>query len=566
MRNRLLSVLFLSLALPAQADEGMWLYSQPPLRKLEQRYGFKPDQAWLEHLQKSSLRFNNGGSGAMVSADGLVLTNQHLASAFVPDPEAGFYAPRRGQERRCPGLELDELESIEDVTRTVGGAAAGPSRERVIADLEKGDAQVVSLGDSPRRYLLYRYHRYTDVRLVFAAEAQAAFYGGTLDNFEYPRTSFDVAFFRVYEGGRPAHPKHYLSWGRSHPGELVLVSGAPAASDRLATIAELEEKLPANIELYQGRAQVLLDYARLGKVQAREVRQDLFVLQNTLKALRCRLKELTSRAPSAPRRPVATEPLARYRQLSKGLAFNTVLFNRARRLVHNHGSGPLRRSDLDLELESWKLSQSLAAMRRLLGGRDPLVAAILAGESPGKRARELIRSDEQMIALVRRVEPAARLAQQQMEAHQVDRRAALSLGYPEPNFTLRLSFGQRLGYQGLDDHTTFADLFRSADRHHGQSPYQLAPRWKAARPRLTPETPLDFATTADVAGGSSGSPVVNRQGKLVGLIFDVNRAACAWDFLYTEQNARSLAVDFSCVLEALAQVYHCPELLRELSR
>ena len=205
-------------------DEGMWTFDNPPLQQLRDRYGFVLTDTWLEDVRLSSVRLNDGGSGSFVSPRGLVMTNHHVALNQVQNlstPEAhyvthGFYAPSRADELKAPDLEIDVLISTEDVTRRVRAAVGATSdeaqalveRRAEIARIEKesGDAtglraRVVTLYRGGE-YWLYRYKQYTDVRLVFAPESQAAFFGGDSDNFTYPRYCLDVAFFRVYEDGR----------------------------------------------------------------------------------------------------------------------------------------------------------------------------------------------------------------------------------------------------------------------------------------------------------------------------------------------------------------------------
>src|SRR5438309_3440797 len=246
------------------ADEGMWLFNAPPLKQLKEKYQFEPTQQWLEHLQKASVRFNSGGSGSFVSANGLVITNHHVGADTLQKMsdaqhnylKDGFYARTQAEEIKSTDLELNVLMSIEDVTTRVNGAVkpgmtndqASSARSSVIAAIEKESkdktglrSDVVTLYQGGA-YHLYRYKRYDDVRLVFAPEQQIAFYGGDPDNFEYPRYDLDVCFFRVYENGKPARIEHHLTWSKSGAAdnELVFVSGHPGRTDRMDTLAELQ--------------------------------------------------------------------------------------------------------------------------------------------------------------------------------------------------------------------------------------------------------------------------------------------------------------------------------------
>ena len=255
-----LLVLFCTLAVllaPAmQADEGMWLFNNPPLKLLQDKYHFQPTAAWLEHVQKSSVRFNNGGSGSFVSPDGLVMTNHHVGADCLEKISTkdknyiatGFEAKSNADEPKCADLELNVLMSIEDVTARVAApsqpgmdaAAAEKARRAEINNIEKESrdktglrSDVVTLYNGGQ-YHLYRYKQYTDVRLVFAPQKAIAFFGGDPDNFEYPRYDLDICFFRVYENDKPVHVDNYLKWSESGAaeGDLIFVSGHPGRTDR----------------------------------------------------------------------------------------------------------------------------------------------------------------------------------------------------------------------------------------------------------------------------------------------------------------------------------------------
>src|SRR3954468_17738334 len=250
---------------PARADEGMWLFNNPPLQQLKEKYHFEPTPQWLEHLQKSSVRFNSGGSGSFVSSTGLAITNHHVGldtlqkmssekNNYVRD---GFYAKSQKDEVKATDLELNVLMSIEDVTDRVKAAVkpemsaddANKARGNAIAQIEKESREKTGLRSDVvtlyqgAQYHLYRYKRYDDVRLVFAPEEQIAFYGGDPDNFEYPRYDLDIAIFRAYENGQPAKIEHYLKWNTKGPadGELTFVSGNPGRTDRQLAVSELAE-------------------------------------------------------------------------------------------------------------------------------------------------------------------------------------------------------------------------------------------------------------------------------------------------------------------------------------
>src|SRR5207248_3890628 len=263
---RLVFAMVSATAIPALADEGMWLFNNPPLRQLKEKDQFEPTPQWLEHLQKASVRFNSGGSGSFVSANGRCITN-HLVGADALQKASseqhnylkeGFYAKTNAEEIKSTDLELNVLMSIEDVTAQVNAAvkpgmspdAASKARQNAIAQIEKESkdktglrSDVITLYQGGA-YHLYCYKRYDDVRIVFAPEQQMAFYGGDPDNFEYPRFDLDICIFRVYENGQPARIEHYLKWNSSGPsdGELTFVSGHPGRTDRQLTIDELADR------------------------------------------------------------------------------------------------------------------------------------------------------------------------------------------------------------------------------------------------------------------------------------------------------------------------------------
>ncbi len=267
MKRALLSLLLACTFLfstVASSDDGMWLYNQPPKAQIQAKYGFQLTQAWLDHVRLSSVRFNNGGSGSFVSADGLTFTNHHVGAACVQQLSSeghdyiktGFYARTQAEETKCPNLELNQLVGIEDVTTQVDAAVkpamsaadAAQAQRAAMSQVEKDCATATGLRCdvvtfySGEVYNLYKYKKYTDVRLVFAPEFGAAFFGGDPDNFTYPRYDLDITFFRVYEDGHPAHLDHYLQWSRTgvKDGELIFVSGNPGSTGRLLTMSQLE--------------------------------------------------------------------------------------------------------------------------------------------------------------------------------------------------------------------------------------------------------------------------------------------------------------------------------------
>src|SRR6201993_4296503 len=297
----------------ATADEGMWLYNEPPKDKIKAKYGFELTQPWLDHVRLSSVRFNNGGSGSFVSADGLTFTNHHVGAGCVQQLsteghdyiKTGFYAKTQAEEAKCPNLELNQLVGIEDVTDKINAgvksgmsaAESGQAQRAAMSQVEKDCSTTTGLRCdvvifySGQVYNLYKYKKYTDVRLVFAPEFGIAFFGGDPDNFTYPRYDLDVTFFRVYENEKPAHLDHYLKWSSTgvKDGDLIFVSGHPGNTGRLLTMAQLEflrdVQYPASLKVFARRIALLQNFSKQSEENARIAKEDLFGLQNSQKAI-----------------------------------------------------------------------------------------------------------------------------------------------------------------------------------------------------------------------------------------------------------------------------------------
>jgi len=668
----------------ARADEGMWTFDNPPLAQLKERYGFTPTREWLDHIRLSSVRFSDGGSGAFVSPHGLVLTNHHVALTQLQKlstPERdyvrdGFYARTRREELKCPDLALDVLVHMEDVTARVHASVrpgmsereAFEARRAEIARIERESREATGLHSEVvalyhgAEYWLYRYKRYTDVRLVFAPEQQIAFFGGDPDNFTYPRYCLDFALFRVYENGQPLRSEHYLRWNSrgAAEGELVFVSGHPGRTSRLLTVAQLETlrdvTYPRTIKTIRHRLQVLREYAARGPEPARQAAELIFSLENALKAYlgewnglrdpalmeRKRQQEEEFRARVASRPEWQAEygsawaeiaaAEARYREQAVPLLYRSVrrsfsdLVEHALTLVryvtevkkpdaerlegfHDAQLEAVRfrllsPAPIFPELEEVLLAASLQESLEELGPDDPFIRAALGGRSPESVARELMRgtrltdpalrralleggeeavaaSPDPLLQWARRVDPILRQMQRWFEEQvaSVREAAGAKIGrarfavfgksvYPDATFTLRLSYGTVRGYPmngtQAPPKTTFYGLF---DRAHGfdqKPPYHLPPRVWARRNRLDLSTPLNFVSTCDITGGNSGYPVINRQGELVGVIFDGNIESLVGNFVYIEETNRAVAVHSAAILEALRKLYMAAPLADEL--
>jgi len=317
MRRPSITLLLASLLLAgvstARADEGMFLFTDPPRKLLKKRYKITLDDAWLARIRRASVRFGWGGSGAFVSPHGLLLTNHHVGRGCIKrlsSPEHdyvkdGFYAVKRADEQRCPGTEASILEAIEDVTDKVRGAPGGATDPAEVARLTRAEMERLqkACGEEPgtrcdvielaggARYQRYRYKRYDDVRLVFAPETQFAFFGGDRANFNYPRYNLDIAFFRVYGAeGRPIATPEYLPFFAPgvKQGDLVFVVGNPHRTQRHTLVSELETlrriEIPYKLERYGRQKDLVAAFAKRGKEQERIARDTLFYLENGIKA------------------------------------------------------------------------------------------------------------------------------------------------------------------------------------------------------------------------------------------------------------------------------------------
>jgi hypothetical protein len=554
-------------------------------------------------------------------------------------------------------------------------AAAEKARRAEINTIEKEStdktglrSDVVTLYNGGQ-YHLYRYKRYTDVRLVFAPQKSIAFFGGDPDNFEYPRYDLDICFFRAYESGKPVHVDNYLKWSESGAaeGDLIFVSGHPGRTERADTMANIfyqrDIVVPGTLNLLRRREVLLKNYSDRSAENARRAEDDYFGIQNSRKAYLGILGGLQDPAVIEKKREsekalrnavakdvdlngkysgawdqVATtlKALVTIRDeynlfgigpQRRGQALNSDLFTIAIQLVRLAEETPkpnserLREySDAGIEslklqlfseapiyedLEIVKLADSLGMMAEVLGADNEKVQMALAGKSPRERAAELIRgtslkdvavrkrlaegglkaiqdSSDPMIKFALLVDPEARHIRQQFE-QQVDEPLRQAYGkianarfavygssqYPDATFTLRLAFGEAKGYTEAGEPipwaTKIGGTFEHAAAHNNKEPFELPKIWNDRRSQLNSSVPFNFVSTADIIGGNSGSPVVNRQGELVGIIFDGDIESLILDYIYTDEGARAVAVHSAGILEALRKIYQANRLVAELT-
>jgi hypothetical protein len=669
---------------PLLGDEGMWLFNNPPKAHLKAKYNFEPTDAWLNHLQKSSVRFNSGGSGSFVSANGLVMTNHHVAADALQKMGTkdrnyyrdGFHAKNYAEESKCEAMELNVLMSIEDVTERVNasskaGAKAEDSfaaRRAVISEIEKESLDKTSLRSDVvtlyqgGAYHLYRFKKYTDVRLVFAPEQQIAFFGGDPDNFEYPRFDLDMAFFRVYENDKPAKIEHFLKWSKAgaKEDELVFVSGHPGKTNRLNTVDELQYFRDIGYPFLLNRLnrwEVLLNaFSGRSEENARQAKEFLFGVQNSRKArvgglgglldpelmarkqaYELKLKEAVAKdakladAKTAWDKVTASEKIRAelikpYTVLEGAAGFNCEIFGIARTLVRAAEEKPKKNQErlrefrdsalesMELQLfseepiydeyEIVKLADGLSFMASILGYKHPIVVTSLAGKSPQQRAAELVlgsklkdvnerkrlykegakaitASKDPILLLALAVDAESRKIRKRMEleVEEPKRQAYAEIAkvkfalegtstYPDATFTLRLAFGTVKGYEEngkkVPAETYYSGLYERSTEHMNKSPFDLPQRWIDKKGKLDMKVPLNFVCTADIIGGNSGSPVVNKDAEVVGLIFDGNIQSLVLDFAFTEEQGRAVSVHSQGMIEALRKVYEATNVADEL--
>jgi len=660
----------------ARADEGMWTFDAFPTARMKAAYGFAPDQAWLDRVRGAAVRLTGGCSASFVSGEGLILTNHHCIATCLEDNSTaqdnilanGFTARTRAEERKCAGQQAEVVTSIRDVTPDVKAAIGTAAGEAVVKARTAGIASIEAAGCTDKattrcqvvslygggQYKLYTYRKYSDVRVAWAPEAQAAQFGGDPDNFNFPRYSMDAGFLRAYEDGKPVATPQHLVWAPRAPvdGEPTFVVGNPGSTARLQTQAQRafqrELVLPitlATLSEYRGR---LIAAMAQSPERAREGAETLGGIENSLKVQIGRVKALNDPAFTAPlaaaeadlkRRSAGNAALSdpwgdiaksvsAYRDFYVADRFSLPsgdLFGYAMTLVraaaerakpsaerlsgYTDSSLPLVEKRLvdSRPITPWldrlTMEWSLSKAREYLGADDPQTRLLLGRESPEALAARLVggtrladpavrralyeggqsavaASTDPMIVYARSLDANDRSLQARYDA-QYDApvtAAAAKLAdarfaafgdsvYPDATFTLRISYGKVMGWsergQQVPTRTILGGTF---DRATGAEPFDLPKAFAARAAGIDRNATYDFVTTNDIIGGNSGSPVIDRQGRVIGAAFDGNIHSLGGNYGYDGTLNRTVVVSTDAIQEALEKIYPAPALVAELKR
>lgn len=681
---RKISFLIIILALNLSnllSEEGMWPFFNIPKQQIEAKYGFSPSQEWLDKVRLSSVRFMDGGSGSFVSPNGLIMTNHHvgvgqIAKLSTPTNDLvknGFYAKNFEEELKCKDLEVNVLVNMVDVTDRIKTAARqgknakeiNELRQKEIDKIEKEYFEKTGLRSdvvnfyNGGEYWLYQYKKYTDVRLVFAPERNAAYFGGDYDNFTYPRWNLDVCFFRVYENDKPLKTENYFRWNieGAKNDELVFISGHPGRTNRLKTYSQIKFArdfyLPNRLLQTQTKLDALGNFARQGEEQARRAQIYQFGYENSKKAMNGQLDGLKNPNLMAIKEQQEKEfksLLAQNPELSKNYLqyfdeidkllklyeskyfvrdyrnIGSQLFNLALSIVryktesakpdeerlpgYNDASLPAMKfrilspapiyKDVDkvlawatIKLSISKLDVTDEFWRMVFEGIDPrsfinqLIDQTKIDDLDYRKQlmdgslEDLKKSDDPMIKLALKLDEFLRKDEKdfrdnyESKLKEAEEKIAearfLVYGkniYPDANFTLRLTYGTVKGYpMNGTIAPTFTTLYGMYDRavsFGNKDEFELPKRFWDKLGKLDLSTPVNFVSTCDIIGGNSGSPVINKNAELVGIVFDGNIESLPGDYIYDITANRSVSVHSKFIIYALRNLYDANKLADEI--
>ena len=663
----------------------MWTFENPPINYFEETYGFKPTQGWLDTLQMAALKFGNGCTASFVSADGLIMTNHHCVRGILPNIQNegedllknGFYAETQTDERKIPGLHVDQLMLIKDVTDEIitamdlvetDSAKISEKDKKINEITEKYYKQnpelwykVVSFYEGGK-FSIYGYKRYSDIRLVFVPELWVAKLGGDYDNFTYPRYGLDCAFLRAYDDeGNPVKCDYYFRWSEEslYENQPVFVVGNPGRTDRIHTITQIkyarDNYYPMLTSLFSDLYKIL--EKRIEETNAEDTRliarlysvgNALKVYKGTYKALldpylMARKKDFENKFKDA----VQSDPELNKKygkiwdeiedsrnQVSQYanelfayninpywspsyliFANNLVGYAKNLKISEMRGDSSFTKEDFhlaaksiwpehfDVKLENEKVLVMVNMLINDLGADNPLVKHILNGKT-GKNAAEyllskskitskesleklaeegadsVLNSDDPFIYFVIETQDRLNVLQEQSsKLQQKDEINNQLLGEalfkvygesipPDATGTLRISDGVVKGYDYNGTRAPYKTTFYgSLDRYYSfdkKFPFNLPDYWENLPDDFDLSTPLDFVTTNDIVGGNSGSAMLNKEGKVIGLAFDGNIESLPGNYIYTTEANRTVGVTVSAMLEAMRYLYKTERLYNEL--
>ncbi|HPI36661.1 MAG TPA: S46 family peptidase [Ignavibacteriaceae bacterium] len=662
----------------------MWTFEYPPTDYFKEEYNFTPTEDWYNHVRMAALRFANYCSASFVSEDGLVMTNHHCGRQSITEVskegedlhETGFFSPTLEDERPVPGLYVDQLVLIKDVTDEIQKAMDEgkteeeklSNRKNKISEIQKSYKEDTGLEVSITtlfnggKYSLYGYKRYNDVRLVFAPETHLGFFGGDPDNFTYPRYNLDATFFRVYdEEGKPLKTEHYYKWSPNGAvaGDPVFIVGNPGRTNRLNTVAQLEYQrdiqYPLTMDLLNALVQIYTEILKEQPERAYELQDNLFEFANSQKAYNGILKGLRDPILMQKKKDfeknfknaVQSNPglnakygdlwdkitstrneIRKYSKENAAYGMNplstSAYFFNAKKIVDIANNLKLPEDEQKAEYKGSSLDTTITALieqevdkvlrdklllfniqylTNLLGEEHPVVKKLTGGKK-GKAAfdyclsKSVITNAEKTIALFKKGPDAVlnsddpfiyyivntqdkgkELSKKIKEIATTESDYVQQLGRavfevygtsipPDATFTLRLADGVVKGfeYNGTTAPvmTTFYGLYDRFYSHNKKFPWNLPEKWLNPPPEFELHTPFNFVSTNDIIGGNSGSPVINKNAEIVGLVFDGNIESLPGQFIFDTEYNRSVSVHSAGLLEAIQDLYKVKRISDEL--
>ncbi len=660
-------------------DNGkMWTFDNPPVNYFDSVYNFRPTKEWLDNVRMSALKFANWCSASFVSADGLILTNHHCVDFITKRIEKkgenikqnGFYAKTLSEERKVPGLFVDQLVLIKDVTPEVFELGLKETDPVKKLDLIKQDIRKLEKKYSEKtglvckiipfyngaKYSLYGYKRYNDVRMAFVQESRVGLYGGDPDNFTYPRYNPDFSLLRVYDNGKPLKVEHYFKWslGGAKPGEPLFVVGNPAHTERIRTMAELKFLRDVSLRnrafMANGMKKIFKEMIEKYPKQSGFFKAYFFMLANSAKGASGELKglrdpylwarkkafekEFWNKVRSNPalnakygklwnaieRLQIEKEKIApTVEALNADPRFLPSYIQIAKRLLRfaesvNADEDSLKEK-IKKEVEDVYLTKTFEPyekaklrlfsdfLRMNVGATNELYVALFdskKGDAAVQYAlnNTILNNKEKTLNLmlkdVRAIESLqdpflnfVKMANEVLpgykkrlaEINETENVLNFELGQallkvygysipPDATFTLRISDGVMKSYRYngtiAPEFTTFYGIYNRYYSHRKKFPWDLPKEWLNSPGKVKLSTPLDFITTCDIAGGNSGSPVINKNAQIVGVAFDGNIESLPGLYIYNGANNRAIAVASQGILETVGKIYSAKRLVEEL--